>query len=238
MNYYQFHVGDYISHTAHLDPIEDIAFRRLLDLYYQSESAIPNETQMVSKRIRMGSYADVVASVLSEFFCLQEDNCWHHGRCDKEIAAYQAKAERNRQVGKLGGRPVSAKQNPEETQMVISGNPNETLTKNQEPVTSISITSSAEPTACKLSDVVDVYHESLTGLPRVRMLDKKRQTALNSRQREYPKCRDLSWWRAFFDQASESRFLMGESGDRTWKADFDFLLSPKGFKGVIEGKYQ
>jgi uncharacterized protein YdaU (DUF1376 family) len=234
MNYYQFHVGDYISHTAHLDPIEDLAFRRLLDLYYQSESPIPNETKVVSKRIRLGSYEQEVINVLSEFFELI-DGYWHHSRCDKEILAYKVKSERNREVGKLGGRP---KKNPEETTMVISGNPNETLTMNHKPVTSISITSSAEPTACKLSDVVDVYHESLTGLPRVRMLDKKRQTALNSRQREYPKCRDLSWWRAFFDQASESRFLMGESGDRTWKADFDFLLSPKGFKGVIEGKYQ
>ena len=131
MNYYQFHVGDYVSHTAHLDPIEDLAFRRLLDLYYQSESPIPNETKMVSKRIRLGSHESEVAAVLSEFFELI-DGYWHHSRCDKEIAAYKAKSERNRQVGKLGGRP---KKNPEETMMVISGNPNETLTKNQEPIT-------------------------------------------------------------------------------------------------------
>jgi uncharacterized protein YdaU (DUF1376 family) len=131
MNYYQFHVGDYISHTAHLDPIEDLAFRRLLDLYYQSESPIPNETKMVSKRIRLGSHEQEVINVLSEFFELI-DGYWHHSRCDKEILAYQVKSERNREVGKLGGRP---KKNPEETIMVISGNPNETLTKNQEPRT-------------------------------------------------------------------------------------------------------
>lgn len=131
MNYYQFHVGDYVSHTAHLDPIEDLAFRRLLDLYYQSESPIPDETKMVSKRIRLGSYEDQVISVLSEFFVLI-DGFWHHSRCDKEIAAYQAKAERNREVGKLGGRP---KKNPQETIVVSSGNPEETLTKNQEPRT-------------------------------------------------------------------------------------------------------
>ena len=34
MNYYPFHVGDYIAHTAHLHPLEDIAYRRMLDLYY------------------------------------------------------------------------------------------------------------------------------------------------------------------------------------------------------------
>jgi hypothetical protein len=60
-----------------------------------------------------------------------ENDCWFHKRCDETIAAYQAKAERNRVVGKLGGRP---KTNPEETQMVSKTNPNqEPITINQEP---------------------------------------------------------------------------------------------------------
>lgn len=28
MHYYNFHIGDYASHTRHLSPIEDIAYRR------------------------------------------------------------------------------------------------------------------------------------------------------------------------------------------------------------------
>ena len=39
MIYYPFHIGDYIAHTAHLDPIEDCAYRRLLDAYYQRRAA-------------------------------------------------------------------------------------------------------------------------------------------------------------------------------------------------------
>lgn len=246
MNYYQFHVGDYVSHTAHLDPIEDLAFRRLLDLYYQSESPIPNETKMVSKRIRLGSYEEQVISVLSEFFVLV-DGFWHHSRCDKEIAAYKAKAERNREVGKLGGRP---KKNPQETMVVISGNPEETLTKNQEPRTinqepeiqengDYPISPIDPPISdgrCGLDEVVDLYHEMLPSLPSVRMRDKKRRTALAARQKDYPKAREIEWWQAFFAAAGESKFLMGETS--TWNADFDFLTSPKGFKGVIEGKYK
>ena len=34
MHFYQFNIGDYASHTRHLNPIEDIAYRRLLDIYY------------------------------------------------------------------------------------------------------------------------------------------------------------------------------------------------------------
>jgi hypothetical protein len=39
MHFYQFHIGDYKSHTHHLSLIEDLAFR-LLDHYYLHEAPI------------------------------------------------------------------------------------------------------------------------------------------------------------------------------------------------------
>jgi len=133
MHYYSFHVSDYIHDTAHLSNNEDLAFRRLLDLYYTQEKPIPNKTQEVARRIRMGKNIDAVQTVLEEFFMYsQEHDFWFHKRCDETIAAYQAKAERNRAVGKLGGRPKS---NPEETQTVSKDNPNqEPITINHKPI--------------------------------------------------------------------------------------------------------
>jgi uncharacterized protein YdaU (DUF1376 family) len=133
MHYYSFHVSDYIHDTAHLTIEEDLAFRRLLDLYYTQEKPIPNNTHEVARRIRMGKHNGAVQTVLEEFFMFSmEHNYWYHKRCDETIAAYQAKAERNRAVGKLGGRP---KANPEETQMVSKHNPNhKPITNNQEPI--------------------------------------------------------------------------------------------------------
>lgn len=132
MHYYPFHVSDYIHDTAHLSNEEDLAFRRLLDLYYTQEKPIPNKTQEVARRIRMAKHIDAVQVVLEEFFMFDmEKNHWFHKRCDETIAAYQAKAERNRQIGKLGGRP---KVNPQETQTVAKQDPNqEPITINQEP---------------------------------------------------------------------------------------------------------
>lgn len=132
MHYYPFHVSDYIHDTAHLTNEEDLAFRRLLDLYYTQEKPIPNKTHEVARRIRMAKQENAVQTVLEEFFDFDmEKNQWHHKRCDETIAAYQAKAERNRQVGKLGGRP---KRLPKETQMVSKDNPNqEPLTNNHKP---------------------------------------------------------------------------------------------------------
>jgi hypothetical protein len=81
----------------------------------------------------MGKNIDAVQTVLEEFFMFSlEHDFWFHKRCDETIAAYQAKAERNRAVGKLGGRPKS---NPQETQTVSKHNPNhKPITNNHKPI--------------------------------------------------------------------------------------------------------
>lgn len=122
MNYYPFHPGDYLRDTAHLEPMEDLAYRRLLDLYYLSESPIPLETQQVSRRLRLGS--ESVIAVLNEFF-ICTPNGYIHKRCDAEIADYRHRQEKSRQNGKLGGRP-------KKTQQVILANPEETQSKPRE----------------------------------------------------------------------------------------------------------
>jgi uncharacterized protein YdaU (DUF1376 family) len=54
VNFYSFHIGDYAAHTRHLTPIEDIAYRRMLDLYYTSEKPLPRlcRTMPVAGSIR------------------------------------------------------------------------------------------------------------------------------------------------------------------------------------------
>lgn len=126
MHHYPFHIGDYARETAHLEPLEDLAYRRLLDLYYSTEQPISLETQMVSRKIRMET--QVVIVVLKEFF-KETEKGWVHTRCQYEINNYHAIVERNRLNGKLGGRP-------KKTQSDNSGNPDVTQTKaNQEPRT-------------------------------------------------------------------------------------------------------
>jgi uncharacterized protein YdaU (DUF1376 family) len=100
--WYKFHLGDYITHTTHLSDAEDLAYRRLLDLYYMSESEIPLNTELVARKIRLD--LDITESVLGEFFEKTETGYFNH-RCDAEIAKYQAQVANNRQLGKRGGRP-------------------------------------------------------------------------------------------------------------------------------------
>ena len=124
LNHYPFHIGDYIKDTAHLSADEDLAYRRLLDLYYDTEAPIPLETQWVARKIRLGS--EVVEKVLNEYF-EKGENGWSNRRCDEEIAKYQRQAEKNRLNGKAGGRPKKTQSKPsglvKKTQWEPSGNP-------------------------------------------------------------------------------------------------------------------
>lgn len=128
MHYYKFNIADWHLATSHLSLEEEAVYFKLINFYYDSETAIPLETDSVIRRLRLGSVKVIVGIVLKEFFVLQDDG-WHHLRCDDEISKYHHKAEVNQRIGKLGGRP-------KKTQTVSVGNPQITLTSNQEPITS------------------------------------------------------------------------------------------------------
>lgn len=125
MNYYSFHIGDYLTQTAHLSLIEHGAYRRLLDVYYSTEQPLPVDPRAIHRLVmaRSKEEKDAVDAVLSEFF-EQRDDGWHQHRADHEIAL----CDKNRDNGKKGGRPRK-NGNPNETQAEPRNNPTETQTK-------------------------------------------------------------------------------------------------------------
>ena len=130
MHYYNFNIGDYIKHTMHLTPEEDLAYRRLLDLYYDTESPIPTDIPWVSRRLRMGS--DIVESVLKEFFELTDEG-YRNYRADAEIADYHAYIDKQRNNGKLGGRPKKSSGKPTANPTKTQAEPKKSLNNNQQP---------------------------------------------------------------------------------------------------------
>lgn len=102
MNFYAFHLGDYASATAHLSWDEDMAYRRLIDAYYQRESPLPLERRMVYRLARAATEEQrfAIDSVLEEFFVETEEG-YRHYRCDAEIdatASKRAKASNSAKV--------------------------------------------------------------------------------------------------------------------------------------------
>jgi len=102
MIWYKFYLGEYLTHTTHLSDAEDLAYRRLLDLYYISEKPIPLDMEAVARKIKLD--LDITEIVLEEFFTKGVDG-YRNDRCDAEIARYTKQVAVNKELGKLGGRP-------------------------------------------------------------------------------------------------------------------------------------
>ncbi|MBF0214200.1 MAG: YdaU family protein [Magnetococcales bacterium] len=96
MNYYSFHLGDYLSHTGHLTDAEDLAYRRMLDVYYQHEKPF-TDTDRLARRVRMPK--EVVTTILDEFFH-EEDDGWHNHRADREIEKMKQSVESASRAGR------------------------------------------------------------------------------------------------------------------------------------------
>jgi uncharacterized protein YdaU (DUF1376 family) len=99
MNYYPFHLGDYSTHAGHLDPIEDCAYRRLIDLYMLTECALTLDVEALARKVRMKEYAVQVRDVLNEFFVCTDDG-WKHSRCERELERFRASSEAASKAGK------------------------------------------------------------------------------------------------------------------------------------------
>lgn len=102
MNYYPFHIGDYRSHTAHLTRMQDLAYRRLLDLYYMHERALPADPAQCARRIGMSDCLDDVRIVLEDFFALEEDG-HHNRRCDEILEDFASRREKAQRAGRASG---------------------------------------------------------------------------------------------------------------------------------------
>lgn len=137
MNFYPFHVGDYTLRTAHLEPMEDLAYRRLLDLYYVNEHPLAGTPAEVARLIRLRGAVDEVACVLAEFFT-ETPQGWRHEHCDEVIAQYHEKAKIAAENGKKGGRPRKTQPQP-------AGNPSETDTQSQDKPGKTQSVNSANP---------------------------------------------------------------------------------------------
>jgi uncharacterized protein YdaU (DUF1376 family) len=95
MHYYQFNIGDYMSHTDFLTPIQDIAYRRLLDKCYLTEAPLPADPKDAAIFIRMAEHSDDVGHVLGKFFS-KTSKGWINKRANEVIAEYHKKSEKCR----------------------------------------------------------------------------------------------------------------------------------------------
>lgn len=248
MHYYQFHIGDYKSHTSHLSIIEDIAYRRLLDFYYLHEKPIRQHD--IARQVGMREYEQEVLSVLDEFFLSTTDG-FVSPRANKEIEHYHLKIE---QASKAGKASAERRFNARSTDVQPTIN-QEPITINHKPDISI-CPPSGEPEIgnglpkCNHQGVIDLYHKHLPTLRKVEVWNDARKGYLRQRWREVAdelsKTKEigapdiLGWFAEFFDHIGTSRFLTGKVNSkdgRAFVADLEWILKPSNFAKIVEGKY-
>jgi uncharacterized protein YdaU (DUF1376 family) len=129
MHYYKFNIADYRKDTGHLSTVEHSIYRQLIDWYYLDEKPIPLETQVVMRRLSLGSeHEPALQNVLADFF-VETENGYTQSRIDMEINDYHGQSAKNKTNGMLGGRP-------KKTQSVILANPDESqINPNHKPLT-------------------------------------------------------------------------------------------------------
>lgn len=144
MHYYTFHPKDYMSKTNFLEPMEDLAYRRMLDYQYLHESPLPADIDEIAMLINMRTHSDSIAVVLRYFFELTDDG-YINDRAEKEIAKYQEKSEKARKSANARWKKKTPKASKDKgssdvdanaLQTDSEGNANqEPLTKNHKPLT-------------------------------------------------------------------------------------------------------
>jgi hypothetical protein len=105
------------------------------------------------------------------------------------------------------------------------------------------------PPNCPHEQIIELYHEALPSLRRVRAWTPKRQQYLSARWREMCAAgkyttvdQGLAFWKKFFRYVASSDFLMGQVPPRDhrkpFQADLEWLVTSTNFVKVIEGKYE
>jgi uncharacterized protein YdaU (DUF1376 family) len=248
VHYYQFNIGDYSSHTNHLDPLEDIAYRRMLDWYYTHETPLPSDVQEIARYIRMRDDAATIRDVLNEFFELTEEG-WFSARVQREIDHYRTKVE---QASKAGKASAERRFNARSTDVQPTNN-QEPLTNNQEPFIKEGKPSLSGTTfpPCPHKELLNLWAKHLPHLTQPRSWEGSRQSNMKQRWIQAGKPSDYSpegyktseagikWWDSFFGYiAKDTKLSAGfESQGRTWRPDLEWIVNATNFQKIIDGKY-
>ena len=184
MHYYQFNIGDYKSHTDHLDLLEDLAFRRMMDWCYLHESPLPLDLNVIAKKILMRTHTDSIASVLEEFFHKTEDG-YLNKRISSEVEAFKAKSDKARKSAEARWGKVKAQSDSNANALPTQSDSNakqETLNTKQETLTNNQL-SNMSP---KGNDALEIFNhwKSVMKKSNNSLLNTKRTKAITARLKE------------------------------------------------------
>jgi len=90
----------------------------------------------------------------------------------------------------------------------------------------------SDPPSINYQDVADLYHSLCPRLPKIKKITEERKKHIKARLNNS----DLDELKEVFSKLGASDFCCGQN-NRSWSADFDWVLKPNNWAKVLEGKY-
>jgi uncharacterized protein YdaU (DUF1376 family) len=102
MDWYRFNVAEYTRLTRELPDAEDLALRRMIDLYYLREGPLPLDHNEIEQLVRLDW--DCIEPVLREFFHATTKG-YKNDALQSDVDRRLSRTTINKASGKKGGRP-------------------------------------------------------------------------------------------------------------------------------------
>jgi len=258
--YFKFWVGDYLQDTMGLSCCEHGVYLLLLAASWK-RGPLPDDMDHCA-RLAANPPIEALRFILEEYWTLTERG-WINERLERERAALGDLSEVRRLAGIKGAKARwGAGENPNRLRMVDgkrmanawqgqwqndsshshshSHSQKEIDHASHDCPQSAAEAGSDGPERCPHKRIVELYHEALPSLPRVRTWEGNRQRMLAARWKEDPERQNLDWWKGFFEFIAESPFLTGKVQPRSghpFVADLEWIVRPSNFQKINDGKY-
>lgn len=249
MHYYQFNLGDYARDTQHLTEMEDLAYRRMLDLYYLKEKPLPRSVDQIARLIRMRSHTECIANVLQDFFFCEKDG-YHNSGADKVLSRVQSKSAKAKEAAlkrwSKNNNLEDANALPTESECTANG----MQPKTQDPIPKTHIKEDSDKQGlppCPQQEILKAWKEVMPDKTQPRTWDGQRAQNLKARwnagfriERNDGKGflytdseSGINFWKAFFAFMRKSPFLMNECRP----FGLDWIVKKANFEKILEHKY-
>jgi uncharacterized protein YdaU (DUF1376 family) len=243
MHYFKRNIGDYHKKAGRLSMLQHGAYTLLLDSCYDREEFPTKEQAIEWCWASTADEVEAVEFVLYKFFILHEGK-YIQTRIMEEITRYQENSNTNKQIAIRREEARKTRKNEPITnrERTVNEPP-----PNQEPRTTNHKTDKdymqkPSVTACPVEQIIRLYQETCTRLPRLRVIPDKTRNAISARWRQDVKFQSIEFWQGFFDYCNENKFLSGQSNprpgsDRPFRADLNWVVNATNFANIINEKY-
>ena len=256
----QLYVSDYLADTAHLTTEEHGAYLLLLFNYWQTGSPLRKDRLSFVARTSNERWPSV-EETLKDFFH-DDGKSWTHFRVEADLEAVRLKQKTNSNAGKASARARMIKKQSAEhletlglatnvgtsVERTYQRNVNQTDTdtdtdidtdKSKALVAEATDGQEGEHKKLSYSDIQQAYNEICApAFPACSVMNDKRKRQIKAMGAidfagNKPFTQGIEVWRQYFTDCLTDPHWCG-SNDRGWRADFDFVTSPKNAIKLME----